>query len=60
VSATFVVIPLFLCIYASRDQSLFKKVFSASFSPDDIKIVSASEDGTIRIGDFPPLQELID
>ena len=33
---------------------------SAAFSPDGRRIVSASSDGTIRIWDFPPLQELID
>ncbi|MBR1664927.1 MAG: hypothetical protein IJ699_01685 [Bacteroidaceae bacterium] len=35
-------------------------VRSASFSPDGRYIVSASSDETIRIWEFPPLQELID
>jgi WD40 repeat protein len=35
-------------------------VLSASFSPDGKRIVSASADNTIKIWDFPPLQELID
>ena len=35
-------------------------VFSISFSPDGKRLVSASEDGTIRIWPFPPLQDLID
>lgn len=35
-------------------------VNSASFSPDGRKIVSASWDKTIRIWEYPPLQELID
>lgn len=35
-------------------------VFSATFSPDGKRIVSASVDGTIRIWSFPPLQDLID
>ena len=34
-------------------------VNSASFSPDGRRIVSASGDGTVRIWEFPPLQELI-
>ena len=32
----------------------------AMFSPDGKKIAAAGTDGTIRIWDFPPLQELID
>ncbi len=35
-------------------------VESVSFSPDGHYIVSASYDGTVRIWDFPPLQQLID
>jgi WD40 repeat protein len=35
-------------------------VTTASFSPDGRYIVSASADGTVKIWDFPPLQELID
>ena len=35
-------------------------VLSASFSPDGKRIVSASADNTIKIWDFPPLQQLID
>ena len=33
---------------------------SATFSPDGKRIVSASDDNTIRIWDFTPLQDLID
>ena len=35
-------------------------VESASFSPDGKRIVSASDDKTILIWDYPFLQELID
>ena len=37
-----------------------RNINSAAFSPDGKFIVSAANDGTIRIWDFPPLQELID
>ena len=36
------------------------EVISAFFSPDGKRIVSASADNTIKIWDFPPLQQLID
>lgn len=36
------------------------RVKSASFSPDGKEILSLHSDGSIRIWDFPPLQELID
>lgn len=38
----------------------FDDVYSVSFTPNGRKIVATYDDGTIRIWDFPPLQELID
>ena len=34
-------------------------VLSAAFSPDDMRIVSSSADGSIRIWNVPPLQSVI-
>ena len=42
------------------DADVRNRINSVYFSSDDEKIIAAFDDGTIRIWDFPPLQDLID